>query len=93
MTAKLIIRNLCYQFAADAMIDGHAAITTGGIADLEEAFAYLGWKDPHLTPHLECGVEGCYARMVCGAPTKDGYKFLCRDHYSMFMHYTGVVMA
>jgi hypothetical protein len=48
------------------------AYTTGGLSALEEAFAYLGWKDPQPCPENLC--ENCHKGFAtCGTPTPKNY--------------------
>lgn len=76
-----IIANLCRQFAFRR--DDPAGISTGGMSALEDAFAYLGWTNPHPLPEDECQVDGCHAFADCGTPTEDGgYKRVCGKHFT-----------
>lgn len=49
-SAKDIIEGLCYQFA-DREVDERGNVCklwSMGMSDLEAAFAFLGWDDPHF---------------------------------------------
>jgi len=75
------IADLLYQFAYDTTYRNGPALTTGGLSALEDAFAVLGWSDPHRIPEEKCQTARCPKRATCGTPTPDGYKRLCGDHY------------
>jgi hypothetical protein len=45
------VEDLVCQFAYEGQTrSGLPALTTGGLSALENAFAVLGWKDPHPAP-------------------------------------------
>lgn len=76
-----IIRDLVGQFAYKSTVNGRAAYTTGGLSALEAGFAALDWDDPQPAPECECQHPDCHKWVTGGTPTKDGYKFLCSDHF------------
>jgi len=53
---------------------------TGGLSALEEAFAILGWDDPHPAPGARCDEPGCMEQANCGTPTAKGYRHTCSKH-------------
>ncbi len=81
---KEIIEGLCHQFGYAITFKGRAALSTGGLSALEDAFDYLGWDDPHFVPGSECEIDGCYAHATCGAKTANGYKRMCGEHYRIY---------
>lgn len=61
---------------------GNGRRTTGGLSALEEAFAALGWDDPHpLDKEEMCDEPGCKEPTSCGFPTPNGYRRTCGEHY------------
>jgi hypothetical protein len=71
------------QFAIQTVKDGVTSLWTGGLSALEEAFAVLGWNDPHPCPEGACQHPGCDQWATCGTPTSEGYKRLCYEHYAL----------
>ena len=71
------IEGLVYQFGY--WKDGEG-FTTGGLSALEEAFAVLGWKEPHAAKDVECDESGCGRQVSCGTPSQDGYRRTCYGH-------------
>jgi len=66
---------------------GIGGIRTGGLSALEEAFAALGWTDPHLMPERCCDEPGCLDDGTMGWPTRPGgtmgnkgYRRTCWEH-------------
>ena len=58
-------------------------IWTGGLSTLEEAFAILGWDDPHPLPEgdpLACDEPGCDKASSSGWPSASGYRHTCHEH-------------
>jgi hypothetical protein len=47
MDPQATIEDLVRQFAYQTVVDGVLCYTTGGLSALEDAFAVLGWGDPH----------------------------------------------
>lgn len=47
-------------------------LTAGGLSTLEEAFAILGWEDPHPVPDRRCDEPGCMEDGTMGWPTRPG---------------------
>lgn len=81
------IESMALQFASDSWKDGTAAITTGGLSDLEWAFRILGWEDPHILPkEFLCQWQSCSRRSTCGAPYNGIYYRLCDEHYRQANH-------
>ena len=66
------------------------AVTAGGLSTLEEAFAVLGWDDPHVLEAGDpavCDEPGCGEAATCGWPTRPGgtgpnggYRRTCYEH-------------
>jgi hypothetical protein len=50
MDPQATIENLVRQFADQTVVDGVPSYSTGGLSALENAFAVLGWDDPHPAP-------------------------------------------
>ena len=75
------VEDVIRQFAYKVKADGRCAYSTGGLSTLEWAFSILGWPDPKPAPECECQVNGCHEWATCGMPTRDGYRFLCSQHY------------
>lgn len=73
--------NVAYQFGYYCQHKGRLHITHGGLSTLEWAFDILGWENPHPVPEHECEIDGCHEHATCGAPTADGYKWMCSKHY------------
>lgn len=73
------LEGMVYQFAywSDGDPPGHV---TGGLSALEEAFAVLGWDEPHPAPFQQCDEPGCRKQSSSGTPTLDGYRRTCFDH-------------
>lgn len=44
------LEGMCSQFAHDYERDGRRYLGTMGLSNLEDAFALLGWDDPHPIP-------------------------------------------
>ena len=55
--------------------------TTGGLSDLEAAFEFLGWDEPHFIEECCCDEKGCRKQATCGTPSPGGYRSVCGDHY------------
>lgn len=74
------LESMVYQFAywSDGDPPGHI---TGGLSALEEAFAVLGWDEPHPAPFQQCDEPGCRKQGTSGTPTLDGYRRTCHEHY------------
>jgi len=70
------------QFAYEGSKDGRPAYGTGGLSALEDAFTVLHWDDPQPALDRECQAAGCHKWASCGAPTRNGYRWLCGDHYA-----------
>lgn len=49
MVRQLIV-DLCYQFGGYYNDRGVDKLSTKGLYDLEKAFEFLGWEDPHVCP-------------------------------------------
>lgn len=78
------LESMVWQFAYRTVARGRLALTTGCLSALEEAFEVLGWDDPHFSHECDeqcCQHPGCLTWATCGAPTPDGYKRLCCEHY------------
>lgn len=60
--------------------DTIGGVGTGGLSTLEEAFAVLGWDDPHPMPRLRCDEPGCLRQIHAGTPTPTGYRQTCHEH-------------
>jgi hypothetical protein len=73
-------KDVAYQFGYYCQNGGRLHITHGGLSTLEEAFDILGWENPHPVPECECEIDGCHEHATCGAPTADGYKWMCSKH-------------
>lgn len=60
---------------------------TGGLSALEDAFAVLGWDDPHPAPEAECDEPGCHKQSSCGTPVPmpTRYRRTCGDHRPEFV--------
>lgn len=76
-----IVEDLVWQFAYRSNDTSRKWLTTGGLSALEGAFEALGWDDPHYVTEDGCEHPGCAAWATCGAPTPDGYRRLCNEHY------------
>lgn len=77
------LESMVWQFAFKTTKNDRPALCTGGLSALEEAFAVLGWNDPHVCPAFDeagCDKEGCNEWATCGQPTPDGYKHFCGRH-------------
>ena len=83
-------REACLREALEDMVYQHvywadskkgSGLWTGGLSANEAAFEALGWGDPHPAPDIECDEPGCRKRGTCGAPTEDGYRRTCGDHW------------
>lgn len=74
-------KDVAYQFGYYCQNGGRLHITHGGLSTLEWAFDILGWENPHPVPECECEIDGCHEHATCGAPTADGYKWMCSKHY------------
>lgn len=71
------IRSLAYQFS----YRGYGPVLlTGGLSSLEDAFAVLGWTDPHPAPEIACDESGCMDEATCGWPSEKGYRRTCGKH-------------
>ncbi len=81
--ARELIIDLCYQFGDRGTKNRQCVLGTSGLSALEDAFAYLGWDQPHPIPDEGCQHKGCYQPATCGTPTGDGYKRLCYDHFKL----------
>lgn len=77
------LEDMCIQFAYSTSRDGKAALFTGGLSALEDAFDILGWEDPHPIPWDTCDEPGCDQRTSCGFPTPNGYRRTCGAHYKL----------
>lgn len=84
-TWRETVEDLVWQFAVHGHDDKHKWLWTGGLSALEGAFAVLGWDDPHTVEEGGCQYPGCQAWDTCGAPTPEGYKRLCSDHYRQLL--------
>ena len=73
-------KDVAYQFGYYCQNGGRLHITHGGLSTLEWAFDILGWENPHPVPECECEIDGCHEHATCGAPTADGYKWMCSKH-------------
>lgn len=51
--------------------------TTGGLSALQEAFAALGWENPHPAPEARCEIDGCLGQ---GTSVHRGSR-LCGEHW------------
>jgi hypothetical protein len=78
------VEDLVRQFACTTVSDGVSAYSTGGLSALEDAFAALGWDDPHPAPEMACEHPGCNQWATCGTLTGDGYKRVCGTHFQGF---------
>ena len=75
------LADMVNQFAYESTKNEVVGICTGGLSALEDAFRVLGYTDPYPTPHKQCQADGCNKHCSCGTPTKNGYKWLCFEHY------------
>jgi hypothetical protein len=80
--AEDVARQFGYWIAGDV-----GGLTAGGLSTLEEAFAILGWDDPHPVPDRRCDEPGCMADGTMGWPTRPGgtglnggYRRTCFEH-------------
>jgi hypothetical protein len=80
--AEKALEDMVRQFAHECSKDGRPAYGTGGLSALEEAFSVLRWNDPQPALDRECQAAGCHKWASCGVPTRDGYRWLCGDHYA-----------
>lgn len=58
-------------------------ITAGGLSTLEDAFAILGWDDPHPLDEGDpavCDEPGCGKAASSGWPSPSGYRRTCHEH-------------
>ena len=78
--AKDIIEDLMYQSAGRGSDSGGPYLSHDFLSAYEEAFDFLGWKDPHYVPELKCEWIDCNEHSTCGTRTPDGYKRLCSEH-------------
>jgi hypothetical protein len=78
--AREALESMCIQFAFNTTHENAPALTTGGLSALEEAFAALGWSDPHPIEWDKCDEPGCSKRTSCGFPTPNGYRRTCGEH-------------
>lgn len=80
------------QFACHGHDSKRRWLHTGGLSALEDAFAALGWDDPHYTEEGGCEIAGCMAFSTCvgayprsrAAHSDDpqrGFGFLCGEHF------------
>lgn len=79
--ANDVIEDLVRQFGCYGRYNGRLCLNTCGLSALEQAFAFLGWNEPRPVPESECQIADCYENATTGAPTEDGYKRMCGDHY------------
>lgn len=75
------VEDLVRQFAHEVVRDSVPCLSTGGLSALEDAFAVLGWDDPHPCPEGACEHPACAEWATCGTSTTDGYRRLCGAHY------------
>ena len=47
MNYREILEDMCWQFGSRTTLNGKYALTTGGLPELKNAFAELGWNNPH----------------------------------------------
>ncbi len=80
--AEDVVRQYGYWIAGD--LGGFGA---GGLSTMEDAFAILGWNDPHPYPEMRCDEPGCMEQATCGWPTRPGgtgpnggYRHTCGSH-------------
>src|SRR4051812_19687259 len=78
---RAVVEDLVGQFAFKSNDDKRHWLHTGGLSALEDAFAALGWEDPHYVEEGGCEHPGCARWATCGTPTPDGYRRLCGEHY------------
>ena len=82
---KEALESMVFQFGFRSVTDGKAAIWTGGMSALEEAFAALGWVYPHYLPEegYTCEVVGCMEADTYGTHWDKSklYLRLCYEHY------------
>jgi hypothetical protein len=72
---------------------GQGGLTTGGLSALEDAFAALGWDEPHYVKEMECDEPGCGAQNSSGWPSPRGYRHTCHDHYRATISMEDVLAA
>ena len=80
-TYRAALEAMVRRFAFPCQPDGRASYQTCGRPALQQAFAVLGWAEPHPAPERECEAPGCHAWALSGTPTADGYKRLCSPHW------------
>lgn len=85
--AMEIIWGLIWQFGVPGVKENRPIIHSGCLSDMERAFAFVGWDDPHFLTEEEqewnvCEVMGCPNPRCCGMPWADGlpYLHLCSQH-------------
>ena len=76
-TYRDALEDMCQQFAYPGI---GPSLITGGLSALEDAFAVLGWDDPHPVPERGCDEPGCTRIATCGTPTPEGYRTSCSEH-------------
>jgi hypothetical protein len=76
------LEGMVWQFAHRFARNGRRYLGTMGLSALEDAFAALGWNDPHPCDDegFGCARPGCAEWATCGQPTPDGYEWLCSTH-------------
>lgn len=81
-TVQDALESMVWQFAPRFARDGHRYLGAAGLSALEEAFAALGWDDPHPCDDAEmgCAEPGCAEWGTCGQPTPNGYEWRCFAH-------------
>lgn len=63
----------------------NGGMSAGGLSTLEDAFAILGWEDPHPMPDMRCDEPGCMEQATVGTPRVAGriggeYRRTCHQH-------------
>jgi hypothetical protein len=83
---KSALESMVWQFGYRTTINDHLAIVNGGLSALEEAFAALGWGNPHWVddPTMECDVEGCHQWRAPQIIWDGFYSCICDRHFAEY---------
>lgn len=76
---RAALEDMVNQFAYWSESDPPGQVT-GGLSALEEAFAVLGYDEPHPAEHLRCDEPDCRQQSSAGTPTLTGYRRTCHEH-------------
>lgn len=73
---------MAWQFAYRGTRRGKLIVYTGGLSALEDAFAALGWDDPHFVDEEDnaCEISGCDEWATAGQIWGGLYLRVCSDH-------------